>query len=374
MSIKFLPFAAPGVQQLSPYLPGKPVEQLERELGIKDSIKLASNENPLGPSKLAVKAATTAIKSVNLYPDGGGYLLSHALAEKHQVDAACITLGNGSNDVLELVARAFLSAGCSSVFSEYAFAVYPIVTQAIGATSIIAEAYSSDHVSLPYGHDLDAIFNAIDHTTRVVFIANPNNPTGTWIDPDALYEFLTKVPENVIVVLDEAYSEYMPDKLKPDSNSLLKKFTNLVLTRTFSKMYGLAGLRIGYAVSNPEIADLLNRVRQPFNANLIAQEAALAALEDTDHVTDSIELNNTGMQQLISGLDLLGLSYIPSIGNFLSVNVAKDAGPVYEDLLREGVIVRPLANYKLPEHLRITVGKHEQNIRVLAALKKVLGL
>lgn len=374
MSIKFLPLAAPGVQQLRPYLPGKPVEQLERELGIKDSIKLASNENPLGPSMLAIKAATAVIKSVNLYPDGGGYSLSQALAVKHQVDAVCITLGNGSNDVLELIARAFLTPEHSCVFSEYAFAVYPIVTQAIGATSIVAKAFSVDHASLPYGHDLDAIYNAIDHTTRVVFIANPNNPTGTWIAPEALYKFLTKVPENVIVVLDEAYYEYMPDKLKPDSNSLLKKFTNLVLTRTFSKMYGLAGLRIGYAVSNPEIADLLNRVRQPFNANLIAQEAALAALDDADHVTKSIELNNAGMLQLTSGLDLLGLSYMPSIGNFLTVNVEKDAGPVYEALLREGVIVRPLANYKLPEHLRITVGKHEQNTRVLTALKKVLGL
>lgn len=374
MSNKFLKLAAPGVQQLRPYLPGKPVEELERELGISGSIKLASNENPLGPSPLAIKAASSVIESVNYYPDGAGYKLSQALADKHHVDASWITLGNGSNDVLELIARAFLTSDHSAVFSEYSFAVYPIVTQAIGAKSIVSKAYAKDHADMPYGHDLDALYQSINETTRIVFIANPNNPTGTWLDVKSLSGFLKKVPENIIVILDEAYYEYMPYERQPDSNTLLKQFDNLILTRTFSKMYGLAGLRIGYSVSNPEIADLLNRVRQPFNANLIAQAAALASLSDIEHVEKSRESNSAGLLQLSNGFNELKLSYIPSIGNFITVDVAQDAEPIYQALLREGVIVRPVANYNLFNHLRITVGTEKQNIRVLAALKKVLGL
>jgi len=373
MTNKFISIAASGVQQLKPYLPGKPVEELERELGISNIIKLASNENPLGPGEKAVQAASRAIGSVNLYPDGSGYKLCSALASKHNVKQQSITLGNGSNDVLELIARAFLTSKHSSVFSEYAFAVYPIVTQAIGATANVANAYSADHEQMPYGHDLDAILNAIDDTTRVVFIANPNNPTGTWLDVSALERFLQQVPADVIVVLDEAYYEYMPDENKPDTNAFLQKYDNLIVTRTFSKMYGLAGLRIGYAVSHPDVADLLNRVRQPFNANLIAQAAALASLTDEQHIKNSVESNRKGLQQLREGLDLQGLNCIPSIGNFITVDIRQDAGPVYNELLKEGVIVRPVANYGLHNHLRITVGTEQQNARVLCALKKVLG-
>ena len=372
MKNKFLSLAAPGVQQLKPYLPGKPVEELERELGISDSIKLASNENPLGPGPKAIAAAKSVVSKVNLYPDGAGFKLSQALAKKHNTLIGSITLGNGSNDVLELIARAFLTAEHSAVFSEYAFAVYPIVTQAIGAKANIARAYPADHPSMPYGHDLDALLKAIDDTTRIVFIANPNNPTGTWLDIEALSDFLNKVSENVIVVLDEAYYEYMPDELKPDSNSLHKQFDNLILTRTFSKMYGLAGLRIGYSVSHPDVADLLNRVRQPFNANLIAQEAALASLDDTQHIADSVALNDAGLKQLTEGFTQLGLTSIPSIGNFISVDIQQDALPVYNALLQEGIIVRPVANYQLPNHLRITVGTKKQNTRALTALAKVL--
>ena len=374
MTNKFQHLAAPGVQLLRPYLPGKPVEELERELGISNSIKLASNENPLGPSNKAVTAAKAVINTVNFYPDGSGFKLADKLASKHGVVNDSITLGNGSNDVLELIARAFLTDQHSAVYSEYAFAVYPIVTQAIGAKAKVASAYAADHSVMPYGHDLNAIFKAIDNSTRVVFIANPNNPTGTWLDKHQISSFLSKVPDNVIVVLDEAYYEYMPDSTKPDSNELLKKYSNLILTRTFSKMYGLAGLRIGYSVSHPDIADLLNRVRQPFNANLIAQQAAIAALDDSEHIERSIESNNKGLLQLTKGFESLGLSYIPSVGNFISVNINCDAGPVYNDLLKEGVIVRPVANYSLPQHLRITVGTEEQNARVLSALTKVLGL
>lgn len=370
---RFLPLAASGVQQLQPYVPGKPVEELERELGISDSIKLASNENPLGPSEKAMAAAASVLPDVNYYPDGGGYQLRQALASKHQLNINAVTLGNGSNDVLELVARAFLSPQHSAVFSQYAFAVYPIVTQAIGARANIATAYPADHADMPYGHDLDALLAAIDDTTRVVFIANPNNPTGTWLQASALREFLQKVPQHVLVVLDEAYYEYMPDELKPDSNALLQQFDKLIVTRTFSKLYGLAGLRIGYSVSHPQVADLLNRVRQPFNANLVAQAAALAALDDEAHVRASVQLNSQGLQQLADGFSAMGLEHIPSIGNFISVDVKRDALQVYQDLLRQGVIVRPVANYQLPRHLRITVGTEAQNSRVLAALHTVLN-
>jgi histidinol-phosphate aminotransferase len=372
MKNKFLELAAPGVQQLQPYFPGKPIDELERELGINNSIKLASNENPLGPSLKAIEAAKSVIDEVNLYPDGAGFKLSEALAKKHATNIDSITLGNGSNDVLELIARAFLTAEHSAVFSQYAFAVYPIVTQAIGAKANVANAYPADHPIMPYGHDLDSIYNAIDDTTRIVFIANPNNPTGTWLDINALTDFLNKVPDTVIVVLDEAYYEYMPDGLKPDSNALLKQFDNLILTRTFSKMYGLAGLRIGYSVSHPDVADIINRVRQPFNANLIAQEAALASLSDEQHVTNSITSNTFGLKQLADGFTGLGLTSIPSIGNFITVDVKQNAMPVYNALLHEGVIVRPVANYQLPNHLRITVGTESQNERALSALAKVL--
>jgi len=369
---KFQKYAVPGVQQLTPYLPGKPVEELERELGIRDSIKLASNENPLGPSEKAIAAASAVLQRVHFYPDGGGHDLRQALARKHGVDASCITLGNGSNDVLELVARAFLAPCYGAVFSEYAFAVYPILTQAIGAELRVAAALPADHAEMPYGHDLQALADRIDNTTRVVFIANPNNPTGTWLAPDELEDFIRAVPEEVILVLDEAYFEYMPAELQPASEQWLQKYDNLVVTRTFSKIYGLAGLRIGYAISHPDIADLLNRVRQPFNCNMPAQAAALAALDDQQHLARSVQLNRAGLQQLVAGFHRLGLSHIPSIGNFITLDVGEDAARVYDALLREGVIVRPLGAYKMPRHLRITVGTEQQNSRVLDALHKVL--
>lgn len=372
MTIDFEQRATAGVRRLTPYQPGKPIEELERELGIRDSLKLASNENPLGPSPLAVQAATDVLSGINIYPDGSGHQLRPALAEQHGVTTDCITLGNGSNDVLELIARAFMTFEDAAVFSEYAFAVYPIVTQAIGATLQVAKALSADHDQMPYGHDLDAIKNNIDARTKVVFIANPNNPTGTWLNPTELHNFLTEVPNDVIVVLDEAYFEYMPDERKPDSIRWLKEFQNLIITRTFSKIYGLAGLRIGYSISDPQIANLLNRVRQPFNVNSAALAAATAALNDKDHLVNSIELNNKGMRQLNDGFAGLSLPVIPSMGNFISVDVKQPAVAVYEALLRKGVIVRPIANYGLPNHLRITIGSESQNKRVLDALKQVL--
>ena len=369
---RFLKLAVPGVQQLTPYQPGKPVEELERELGLKHSIKLASNENPLGPSTKAVAAVQDVIARINIYPDGSGFQLSSKLAEKHGVVRTAITLGNGSSDVLEQIARAFLAPCYNAVFSEYAFAVYPIITQAIGAEARIAKAYPANHPDMPYGHDLDAIGSMINPSTRVVFIANPNNPTGTWLDLHQLNAFLQAVDDEVIVVLDEAYYEYMPDSLKPDSDTLVKRFPNLVITRTFSKIYGLAGLRIGYAISHPDLADFLNRVRQPFNTSLPAQVAALAALDDDVHITNSIRANQSGLEQLRRGLDKLKLNVIPSVANFITVDFQRDAMPVYHDLLKQGIILRPLASYKMPHHLRITVGTEQQNQNLLNSLEQVL--
>ena len=362
----FLALATPGVRGLQPYQPGKPLSELEREYGVRDAVKLASNENPLGPSPKALAAARDALADMARYPDGNGYELKQALARRHGVATAAITLGNGSNDVLELIARGFLGPALAAVYSEHAFAVYPIVTQAIGAQHRVARARD-------YSHDLEAMAALVDERTRVLFIANPNNPTGTWLPASQLEAFLAAVPATVIVVLDEAYFEYVDALDYPDTTAWIERFPNLVVTRTFSKAFGLAGLRIGYAVSGPQVADVLNRVRQPFNVNLAAQAAALAALEDRDYLAQGVRLNHEGMVQMTAGLRQLGIDYIPSVGNFLAADMGRTAAPVYESLLREGVIVRPVANYGMPNHLRITIGTERENARCLAALAKVLG-
>lgn len=370
MSMKPIDLAVPGVQALTPYIPGKPIGELERELGLSQIVKLASNENPLGPSPLALAAATKVLPELHLYPDGGGFELKSALARKLGVAADQITLGNGSNDVLELVARAFLSSKVSAVFSAHAFAVYPIVTQAAGARAVVAPAH--DGSSGPqYGHDLRAMAEAVGSDTRVVFIANPNNPTGTYLQHAELHEFLVALPDHVIAVVDEAYFEYVSKPDYPNALSWLSELPNLVVTRTFSKAYGLAGLRVGYAVSHPEIADLLNRVRQPFNVNIPALEAARAALDDEDHLAHTVRLNNTGLAWLAEQLTQRNMRVIPSVGNFITFDVGRVAGPVYEALLRKGVIVRPVANYGLSNHLRVTVGTEEENRCFLAALDRV---
>ena len=373
MSTLFQQLAAPGVQRLQPYLPGKPVEELERELGISNSIKLASNENPLGASHKALQAIEQCYRDIHFYPDGSAFRLSERIAEKHGIDPACLTLGNGSNDVLELIARAFLTPEHSAVYSQYAFAVYPIVVQAIGAKAKVAAAFDENHETMPLGHDPEALIDSVDNMTRVVFIANPNNPTGTWLDVDALTAMFDRIPSDVIIVLDLAYLEYMDENIKPEIKALLHMYENLVITCTFSKVYGLAGLRIGYGLSHPDIANLLNRVRQPFNTNLIAQAAALAALDDDEHIQRSIALNNEGRRFLHEALDKLGLAYLPSMGNFLSVNMGRSADTVYQALLNKGIIVRPLANYRMPEYLRVTIGTAEQNSRFIDALSGVLA-
>jgi histidinol-phosphate aminotransferase len=371
-AFSFCDIATPGVQGLRPYEPGKPLGELEREYGVRDAIKLASNENPLGPSPAALEAVRGVLGEIARYPDGNGFDLKRAIANRYGVDPAGITLGNGSNDVLEIIARAFLLPGLEAVFSQHAFAVYPIVTQAIGATARVVPAH--DGARGPrYGHDLEAMAAAITDKTRIVFIANPNNPTGTWLARDELEAFLVRVPRQVVVVLDEAYVEYVTEPDYPDSIPWLARFPNLILTRTFSKAYGLAGLRVGFALAHPEMTGILNRVRQPFNVSVPALAAATVALTDRAHLEASLKLNQAGMQQWLEAAAELGLDHIPSVGNFICVDVGRPAAPVYEALLREGVIVRPVANYGLPDHLRITLGLAQENRRAINALRKVLA-
>ncbi|MCP5208834.1 MAG: histidinol-phosphate transaminase [Hahellaceae bacterium] len=364
MSCDFFSLATSGVSALSPYVPGKPEDELKRELGLAQITKLASNENPLGPSKKALNAIAHASSALCRYPDGSGFVLRSALAKRLDVSANQITLGNGSNDVLELIVRAFCDERSEVLFSQYAFAVYPLVTQAVGATSVVAPA-------VQWGHDLEAMSALISDKTKVVFIANPNNPTGTYVNTDTVVRFLDSVPANVLVVLDEAYCEYIDLADFPDGVALLAKYPNLIVTRTFSKAWGLAGLRVGYSVSHPDVANILNRVRQPFNVNALALAAATIVLEDDDYLEASVKTNNKGMRQIVDGFESLGLEYIPSVGNFICVKVG-DAAGVYQKLLRSGVIVRPVANYGMPEHLRVSIGLKEENSRFLDALKAIL--
>jgi histidinol-phosphate aminotransferase len=363
--------AAPAVRTIAPYIPGKPLEELEREYGISDSIKLASNENPLGPGPKAIAAMQKAVTEIGWYPDGGGFALKQALAKKYGCELDCITLGNGSNDVLVMLAETFLTPQSEAVYSQYAFAVYPIAVQATGATARVAPANPTDH-AMPLGHDLDAMARLVNERTRLVFIANPNNPTGTWLSAEALRKFIAGVPPHTLVVMDEAYIEYVTDPAFADASRWLKEFPNLVVVRTFSKAYGLAGLRVGYSLSHPGVAALLNRVRQPFNVNLIALAAARAALDDSEHLQKTLATNRTGLAQLQAGLDGLGVKHIPSAGNFVLMDCGGPAAAVNEALLRQGVIVRPVGNYQLPNHLRLTIGTPAQNERMLSALKQAL--
>jgi histidinol-phosphate aminotransferase len=351
------------VRSIAPYQPGKPISELARELGLKPEtiVKLASNENPLGIGPRTRAAIEASLGEIARYPDGNGFELKQALAQRYGIDMACIVLGNGSNDVLELVASAFLGPGRAAVLSQHAFAVYPIATQARGARAIVVPAKN-------HGHDLEAMARALDDETYVVWIANPNNPTGTFARPDELESLLRKVPERVLVVLDEAYNEYIPREQRGDALKWLKRHPNLVVTRTFSKAYGLAGLRVGFALAHPSVADVMNRVRQPFNVNSVALAAATAALDDMEFVARSYATNLSGMRQLEEGARALGLEYIPSHGNFLTIRVGK-AAEMFKRLLRRGVIVRPVGGgYGLPEHLRVTIGTAAENERFLAAL------
>jgi len=372
MTINFKSLAVSGVQNLQPYLPGKPIDELERELGVTNTLKLASNENPMGPSPLVIAALNKTQENIALYPDGNGFILKQKLSEMLKVNQQQITLGNGSNDVLDMVARAFLCEGREAIYSQYAFAVYPISIQSVNATCKAAEALSVDHETNPYGHDLTAMKGLITDKTRVIFIANPNNPTGTWLKSDELHEFIADVHKDIVVVVDEAYFEYVKEDEYPDTVQWLEEFPNLIVTRTFSKIYALAGLRVGYAICSEEIADLLNRVRHPFNVNSMAIDAATAALNDQAHLENCVDINTKGIKFWRAACQYRGLDYIPTVGNFITIDMEQNSVPLYEAMLREAVIVRPIPNYGLPNHLRITISTAEENQRCLDALDVAL--
>jgi histidinol-phosphate aminotransferase len=363
---KFLDLALAGVQQLVPYVPGKPVEELQRELGLAEVIKLASNENPLGTGKRVAAAIAATVPELTRYPDGSGFNLKAALSAKLGVSPQQITLGNGSSEILELVARTFVGTEHEVVFSQHAFALYPILTQAVGAKARVAPAKD-------YGHDLDVMLSLITKQTRLVFIANPNNPTGTQLAKAELESFIAALPAHVVCILDEAYHEFVNPELRIESLHWPEQHPNLIITRTFSKAYGLAGLRIGYGISSVDVADLLNRVRQPFNSNMLALAAAEAALDDLEYLAETVAANNAGMLQLTTAFKNLGLGWIPSAGNFVSVDLQRPALPIYEALLGKGVIVRPVANYEMPQHLRVSIGTTRENQIFIDALTQVLS-
>lgn len=374
MNPKILQLAHSGIQQLKPYAPGKPLSELEREYGITDAVKLASNESPFAPANSVMTAIKNHMAELNRYPDGNGFELKAKLAAKHQLQQTQISLGNGSNDILELAARTFVSAGDEVIFSQHSFAVYPIVTMAVNGSMQIATALPPNHSSQPYGHDLSAMLELVNKRSKLIFIANPNNPTGTYLSIAQIKEFMSSLPETVIVVIDEAYYEYVEQQDYASALELIVEYPNLIVTRTFSKAYGLPGLRIGYGLSQPAIADCLNRVRQPFNVNYLAQVAAIAALDDKAYLKQAIDNNRQQMEFLKQEFTDLNLDYIPSVGNFICVKVATDdAAPIYLKLLEQGIIVRPVASYDLPQYLRVSIGTKTENERFIAALKIALG-
>lgn len=367
MRVNFSELATAGVQKITPYQPGRPAEEVAAEFGIAKPVKLASNENPLGPSPLSIKAMQ-AVHDLARYPDGNGAALKQKIAERHRLTVDCITLGNGSNDILEFVTRAFVNPGDEVIFSQHAFAVYPLATLAAGGTPVETPA-------LNWGNDLKAIAEAISDRSKVIFIANPNNPTGTWLTESELRPFLDNIPDHVIVVIDEAYAEYVSEDNHPgypDCTQWLESYPNLLVTRTFSKIFGLAGLRVGYGVSSPDLADYLNRVRQPFNVNSLALAAAEAALDDHQHIRKSREMNQAGMAYLVEQCEQRGLAYIPSAGNFLAIDFSRPTQELFEAMMQKGVIVRPVANYGMPDYLRVTVGSDEENHQFIKVLDAVM--
>ncbi|MGZ8265914.1 MAG: histidinol-phosphate transaminase [Burkholderiales bacterium] len=355
------------IRAIAPYQPGKPISELAREMRLDEAsiIKLASNENPLGVSPFAQRAIAAVLADLSRYPDGNGFELKQALNRRYGIATECIVLGNGSNDVLDLAARAFLTTQDEAVYSQHAFAVYPLAVQAMGARGVEVPARN-------YGQDLEAMRRAVTGRTRIAFIANPNNPTGTFVRASELEPFIAAMPPHVLVVLDEAYNEYLPEEVRVDTLPWLAKYPNLVITRTFSKVYGLAGLRVGYSFAWPRVADLMNRVREPFNVNSVALAAAAAALEDREFVARSYKVNLRGMQQITQGLAQLGLEFIPSYGNFVTFR-AGNAAQVFQRLLEAGIIVRPVAGYGMPEHLRVSIGLESENARFLASLEQAIA-
>lgn len=364
--MKLSELAPDCIRAIAPYQGGKPISEIARQFGLQESeiIKLASNENPLGISPKAQDAIEAALVDIARYPDGNAFLLRNLVSQKFGVGTDQIVFGNGSNDILELCARAFLQAGDEAIYSQHAFAVYPLVTQAVGAKGVVVPAKN-------FAHDLDGFLQAVTEKTRIVFVANPNNPTGTLISKVALKAFLDELPNNILVVLDEAYDEYLSKADQSEAIARLEQYSNLIISRTFSKAYGLAGLRIGFGLMHADLADILNRIRQPFNVNSVAQSAAAASLTDDDFVAKSYAANQAGLLQLTQGFNKLGLEYIPSFGNFISFKV-HNASDVNLALLKNGVIVRPVENYEMPGYLRVSVGLFSENERFLAVLEAIL--
>ena len=370
------------IQGLRPYQPGKPIDELAREFGLNasDIVKLASNENPMGPSKKAIAAMEVEARELTRYPDGNGFDLKKTLCEKLSggsitVKPENVTLGNGSSDILDFIVKCFVAKNDEVIFSQHAFAIYGLVTKIQGGECKVVPAKN-------YGHDLDAMAAAISDKTRLIFVTNPNNPTGTWLTQTEIADFMAKVPNDVVVVLDEAYFEYVDEAEYCNGLTLFAQYPNLVVTRTFSKAYGLASLRVGYGISSPEIADLMNRVRPPFNVNSFALAAAVASLNDADYVAESKAVNDAGMEYLTQSFDGLGLPYIPSVGNFISFEIPSDidgklsaitAAEVDKKLLAVGVIIRPIANYEMPNHLRVSIGTQAENKTFITALTKILA-
>ena len=363
------------IQAIAPYVGGRPISEVAREYGLDESkiVKLASNENPLGMPKSAQDAMLAAAGDLGRYPDSNGFELKKVLSERLDVPADWITLGNGSNDILELAARAVAQLGDDIIFSRHAFAVYPLASQAVGARAIEVAPTAS------YGHDLPAMLKAVQSSgdkAKLVFVANPNNPTGSYLQPAEIESFLQAVPANVVVVLDEAYNEYLALEQRYDAIAWVKRFPNMILSRSFSKAYGLAGLRIGYGVAQPALTDLLNRIRQPFNVNSLAQAAAIAAFQDSAFLQEGYEVNRAGYLQLTQAFTEMGLTYLPSAGNFVLVKVGEDdeAGVrVNLALLKRGIIVRPVGNYGLPKWLRISIGLPEENAAFINAFHEILA-
>jgi histidinol-phosphate aminotransferase len=368
MSIQFGP---EYVRAIAPYQGGKPIAEVAREFGLDEAkiIKLASNENPLGMPESARQAMLRAMGEIGRYPDSNGFELKAAISGKYGIPSDWITLGNGSNDILELAAHALVQPSQAVIYAQYSFAVYALATQAVGGRAIVVPAKR-------YGHDLKAMAQAITSDTRLIFIANPNNPTGTFIPAAEIQIFLKQVPKNVVVVLDEAYNEYLASELQYDSIAWVRQYPNLLVSRTMSKAYGLAGLRIGFGIAQPALTDLLNRIRQPFNVNSLAQAAAVAALNDSEFLQKSARVNADGYRQLTQAFDAMDLEYVPSFGNFILTKVGNDDGAgarVNLALLKQGIIVRPVGNYGLPQWLRISIGLSDENTALIQALRIALA-
>jgi len=360
--------AKDGVISISPYEPGKPIEEVSRELGIPeaDIIKMASNENPLGASPLGIQAIKDCAENVFLYPDGDCYYLKRDLAEILGVKPENLLMGNGSNDVLQIIADTFIKPEDEVIYSRHAFVVYTLVTKIADAKAVVTEMKD-------YTHDLSAMADAITDMTKVIFIANPNNPTGTMVTAEEVEKFMDRVPEDVIVVFDEAYYEYVTRDDYPQTLKYVHDGRNVIVCRTFSKIYGLAGLRVGYGIAKSDLVEVMNKVRQPFNVSMVAQLAARASLKDKDHVERSIKVNTEGKQYLYNELEKIGIDYVPSEANFILIHLDRPGPQVMKELLKYGVIVRPLVGYELPNSIRVTIGTREQNERFITCLKTVLG-